>query len=296
MRILVTGREGQLARSLIERASEFPALDLRLAGRPEFDLERPEALAREIGASRPDVVLNAAAYTAVDLAEDEPEKAQLVNAEAPAALAAAARRCGARFVQISTDYVFDGRSEGPLTEDMPTNPLGVYGMTKLAGEEMARREHEETVIVRTAWVYSPFGRNFAATMVRVAGERTEVSVVDDQRGNPSSALDLASGLLTMMKAWAAGGDAGVGGTYHLAGSGSASWREFAEAIFEKMERLGERRPSLKAIRTEDWPTKAVRPRNSVLSSERFAATFGYRMPDWRISADAVVERLVGARA
>jgi dTDP-4-dehydrorhamnose reductase len=295
MRILVTGREGQLARSLVERASQFPVLDVRLAGRPEFDLERPEALAREIEASRPDVVLNAAAYTAVDLAEDEPDKAHLVNAEAPAAFAAAARRCGARFVQISTDYVFDGRSEGPLTEDTPPNPLSVYGMTKLAGEEMARREHDETVIVRTAWVYSPFGRNFAATMVRVAGERAEVSVVDDQRGNPSSALDLASGLLTMMNTWAAGGDTGIGGTYHLAGSGAATWREFAEAIFEKMERLGQRRPALNAIRTEDWPTKAVRPRNSVLSSELFAATFGYRMPDWRTSADAVVARLVGAR-
>jgi dTDP-4-dehydrorhamnose reductase len=292
VKILVTGRHGQLATSLVERAADFPRLDLRLLGRPELDLERPETLHRAVEEVGPDVVLNAAAYTAVDQAEDEPERARIVNADAPGALAAAARAHGARFIQISTDYVFDGRAEGPLSEVEPPNPLGIYGRSKLYGERAVRRELAESVIVRTAWVYSPFGRNFAATMVRAAGEREEVRVVDDQRGSPSSALDIATGLLTLLDRWAGGAETGLGRTYHLGGSGAATWHDFAAAIFATLRSLGERTPILSSIRTEDWPTRAVRPRNSVLSSARFAEDFGYAMPDWRVSTAAVVRRLV----
>jgi dTDP-4-dehydrorhamnose reductase len=291
MRILVTGREGQLARSLIERSSARQGVELVAIGRPELDLEQPGSAARAIQAIGPDVVINAAAYTAVDQAEDEPKLAMRINADAAGEVAEAAARIDAPVIQVSTDYVFDGRGREPYAEDAATAPLGVYGRTKLAGEEQARAANPRHVIVRTAWVYSPFGRNFVKTMMAAAHSRDVLTVVDDQCGNPSSALDLADGLLDMMRRWRDEGDLGLGETYHLAGTGATSWCGFARAIMADCERIGLPAARVEPIATADWPTKAPRPPNSRLSSEKFARDFGFAMPAWTNSVSEVIERL-----
>jgi dTDP-4-dehydrorhamnose reductase len=291
VKILVTGREGQLARSLAERARTRPELKFVAIGRPIADLVIPGSMAAIIEANRPDVVVNAAAYTAVDQAEDEPELAFRINAEAAGEVAAAARDVGASILQISTDYVFDGSATGAYDEDAAPNPVGVYGRSKLAGEERVRAAFPASVIVRTAWVYSPFGRNFVRTMFEAAGQHDELRVVADQRGSPTSALDLADGLLAMVDRWRDGERTGQGETYHLAGSDEASWDELARAVMEARARLGLRVARVEGIRTEDWPTKAERPRNSVLDSGKFERHFGFTMPDWRASVETVVARL-----
>lgn len=291
MKILVTGREGQLARSLIERASGRNGIGLVAMGRPELDLGRSGSAAHAIEAFRPDVVINTAAYTAVDRAEEEPDLAMRINADAAAEVAEAAARIGASVIHISTDYVFDGTAAGAYAEDAPAAPLGVYGRTKLAGEEQVRAANPRNVIIRTAWVYSPFGRNFVKTMMAAARTRDVLTVVDDQLGNPSSALDLADGLLAMFGRWRDRPELGLGKTYHLAGTGSTNWCGFARAIMAECERLGLPAAQVEPIPTADWPTKAVRPINSQLSSERFARDFGFAMAPWEEALTRVIERL-----
>ena len=293
MRVLVTGREGQLARSLAERASALPGLSLQAVGRPELDLERPESIAAAIAAAAPDLVVNAAAYTAVDQAEDEPERAFRINGAAAGEVAAAARRAGARIIQVSTDYVFDGTGTGAYDESAPTRPLGVYGRSKLEGELSVAEANPDHVVLRTAWVYSAHGRNFVRTMLGAAVKRDELEVVADQRGNPTAAGDIADGIFALAAAWRDRPRLGLGGTYHLAGGGEASWFDFAAAIFEEAARHGLPTAAVKPIRTADWPTRAARPANSVLDSGRFAADFGYRAPPWRQSTAAVVAELAG---
>lgn len=291
MKLLVTGREGQLARSLAERAAGSEGVELVTLGRPELDLERPETIAAAIARVAPDVVINAAAYTAVDQAEDEPDLAGRVNAEAPGHLAAAAAKVGARFVQISTDYVYDGSGDRPYTEDAPTGPLGVYGRTKLAGEEAARAACPDAVIVRTAWVYSPFGRNFLRTMMTLAESRDVLTVVGDQFGNPTGALDIADGLLTLVSRWKTSPRTALGGTYHLAGTGSTSWAGFAAEIMDRCCALGLPAAAVTPIASADWPTRAIRPGNSRLDSSAFARDIGYAAPRWQDSVADVVRRL-----
>ena len=295
MRVLVTGEQGQLARSLALLGAGVKGLDLRTIGRPRLDLERPETIEPAIRAVAPDLVVNAAAYTAVDDAEGEPERAFRINGAAAGEVAAAARRHGARIVQISTDYVFDGTGEGPYAETAQTRPLGVYGRSKLEGEERVAEANPDHVILRTAWVYSPFGRNFVKTMLAAAARRGELNVVDDQKGNPTAAADIAGGILALISMWRERPELGLGGTYHLAGTGVASWFEFATAIFAEAGRHGLATASVKPIRTADWPTRAARPANSVLDSSRFAADFGYRAPLWRQSLAAVVAELGSGR-
>lgn len=291
MRILVTGREGQLVRSLAELASGDPDLTLIPLGRPELDLEITGDIAGNVARAAPDLILNAAAYTAVDQAEDEPERAALLNEAAPAALAEAARTMGIPIIHLSTDYVFDGASPCPYAEDAPTSPIGVYGRTKLAGEERVRNANPDHVIVRTAWVYSPFGRNFLKTMMTLAQSRDQVSVVCDQHGNPTSALDLADGLLTMIRGWRKDGGTASGQIYHLAGSGAATWFEFAELIMAQCARLGLPTAAVTPIKAIEWPTRARRPANSLLDCSKFTADFGFRMPRWQDSAIAAIERI-----
>lgn len=295
MKVLVTGRDGQLARSLLERGGRFPDLKLVALGRPALDLEQPGSAARAIEQAGPDVVINAAAYTAVDQAEDEAELATRVNADAAGEVAAAAAKVGAAVIQISTDYVFDGTGQGAYSTDEPTAPLGVYGRTKLAGEERVRESNPRHAIIRTAWVYSPFGRNFVKTMMGAAASRDALTVVDDQRGNPSSALDLADGLLAMVERWQSGPEVGIGQTYHLAGTGVTSWCGFAREIMADCAKLGLPTAKISPIATADWPTKAARPANSELSSEKFARDFGFSMPRWQDSLAEVVERLARER-
>jgi dTDP-4-dehydrorhamnose reductase len=291
MRVLVTGVEGQLARSLVERGAARPQIEVIAIGRPRLDLEIPGSGAQAIADVQPDVVINAAAYTAVDQAEDEPDRAFRINAEAAGEMAAATESFGARFIQISTDYVFDGRKDGPYAEDAKPNPLGIYGRTKLAGEEAVRLANPHRTIVRTAWVYSPFGHNFVKTIIGAAGTRDVLNVVDDQHGNPSSALDLAEGLMSLLEVWRGGGAAGLGETYHLAGTGSTTWCGFAQAIMAECRKRGLPVAEIRPIAMVDWPTKAARPANSVMSSAKFARDFGYTMPQWENSLAAVVDRL-----
>jgi len=276
-----------LARSLVEKAGRHPDFALQAVGRPDLDLLIPGSAADAILKARPEIVVHAAAYTAVDQAEDEPEIAFRVNATAAGEVAAAARATGARLIHISTDYVFDGAASMPYREDAPTNPLGAYGRSKLAGEEQVRTGHPDAVIVRTAWVYSPFARNFVKTMMSLAASRDVLKVVADQHGNPSSALDLADGLLAILGKWQVGGGKGLGQTYHLAGTGIASWFDFARLIAEH----GGTAARVEPIATADWPTKAPRPAYSALDSGRFAADFGFRMPAWQESARATLARL-----
>jgi dTDP-4-dehydrorhamnose reductase len=287
MRVLLTGRDGQVARSLLEKAESLPDMELIPAGRPEVDLADPGSVARVIRAVSPDLVINAAAYTAVDQAEDEPELAFRINAEAAGEAAAAARAVNAAILQLSTDYVFDGQARVPYKEDAATNPLSVYGASKLAGEEAVRAANPDHLILRTAWVYSPFGRNFVRTMVAAARDRDSLNVVDDQHGSPTSALDLADAILAIAANW----PLDSGRIYHIAGSGSASWFGLASETMAYCRRLGLPAADVKPIATANWPTKAARPPYAVLDCAAIERDLGIRLPDWRQSVAATVERL-----
>jgi len=289
--ILVLGGAGQLALSLKERA-EAQGLALRFAGRPDADLADADSLRATVARHRPESIVNAAAYTQVDGAEDDPALARRLNAEGPAALAEAAREAGARLIHVSTDYVFDGSGERPWAEEDRPNPQSVYGRTKLEGEEAVRAVCPAHVIVRTAWVYSPFGVNFVRTMLNLARARPSLAVVADQFGNPTSALDLADGLLTVLRAWDKEPELGLGSTYHLAGQGATDWATFARAIFAISKARGGPSASVDSITSAEWPARAARPKNSRLETDRFAATFGYRAPPWGDSLPPVVERLL----
>ena len=287
MRVLVTGLQSQLARSLQEKAEAHPDLELEFVGRPQLELADPGCAAAIIAERRPHVVINAAAYTMVDQAESEPELAFRINGDAAGEIATAAREVGAKVVQISTDYVFDGEAQAPYTEDAPTEPLNIYGRSKLAGEEQARAANPDHLIVRTSWVYSPFGHNFVKTMLRLAADRDELHIVSDQKGCPTNALDLADALLTALprvRNW--------GATYHLAASEPCSWADLASAVFEASRALGGAFTEVIPISTADYPTPARRPMHSALDSSRFARDFGIRLPDWRSSVGQVVQRLI----
>ena len=286
MKILVIGRDGQLARSLAEKAGAHPDLNLGFTSREEADLSSSGSVAAAIAAARPDLVINAAAYTAVDKAEEEPALAFRVNGEGAGEAAAAARRVGAPIIQLSTDYVFDGAAAEPYAEDAPANPLSVYGRSKLAGEGAVRAANPDHLILRTAWVYSPFGRNFVKAIAAAARDRDRLDVVADQMGCPTSALDLADAILAIAER-----GVGWGETYHLAGSGSASWFDLAAEVMSHGRRLGMPTAEVRPIRTADWPTKAARPAFAVLDCAKIERDLGLRLPDWRQSVAATVERL-----
>jgi dTDP-4-dehydrorhamnose reductase len=290
VRLAVTGRDGQVARSLAERAGGD--VEIVRVGRPELDLTRPETVAPALAAARPDDVVSAAAYTAVDRAEDEADLAFAVNAAGAGAVAHAAGGIGVPVIHISTDYVFDGDADAPYGEDHAPGPRSVYGASKLAGERAVAKANPRHLILRTAWVYSPFGGNFVATMLRLAAERDEIAVVSDQWGNPTSALDIADGILLAARKLHRAADSPGHGVYHLAGAGATNWSGFARHVLEASARLGGPRARIREITTEDYPTRARRPANSRLSTEKFAATFGWRAPDWRGSAEEVVRRIL----
>ena len=259
-----------------------------------MDLADPDTLRRTMEAQRPDVLINAAAYTAVDRAEDEPDSARAANALAPGILAEAAAALGVPMIQMSTDYVFDGSADRPYRESDSVGPIGVYGKTKNSGEKAVRAAGGEYAIVRTAWVYSPFGQNFVRTMLRLAGERDEVTVVGDQVGSPTSALEIAHGLYALIETWRVTGEWPCG-TFHLAGEGEASWAQLASHLLATSARLGGPVAEVRAITTSDWPTRAARPANSRLDSRAFERATGYRAPKWTLSVDEVVERLLQER-
>lgn len=293
MRIVVTGGPfGQVLESLLE-VGRSEGHDIVPLGPPELDLAGdPEAIVQAIKKARPQAVVSAAAYTAVDKAESEPDLAFAINARGAGAVAAAANQLGVPVVHISTDYVFDGSKESPYVEGDAPAPTSVYGASKLAGEEAVLAAHGDAAVLRTAWVYSPFSANFVKTMLRLAGDREEVGVVADQRGNPTSALDIAATVIRVLDNLAKSDDAALRGVFHMTGSGEASWAEFAEAIFSASAAAGGPSARVRAIATSDYPTPAKRPANSRLDSSKLARVHGIRLPDWRKSTGEVVTRLV----
>jgi dTDP-4-dehydrorhamnose reductase len=290
--VLVFGRTGQLGHALHQMLEGTPGW--RLVGRDDADLSVPGAAARAVAEARPEWVVNAAAYTAVDQAESEPGRAHRINAEATGEMAAAAAEAGAAFLHVSTDYVYDGGKQGPWREDDPTGPLGVYGRTKLEGERLALAANPRTVILRTAWVYAPWGRNFVRTMLRLAAERPRLHIVDDQTGNPTSALDLARACRHTVETL---GEAPAGdprwGLYHYAGGGTVTWAGFAHEIFRLAEARGliRRAPEIEPITTADYPTPARRPANSALDCARFERAFGLAPRPWGEALAEVMTRI-----
>ncbi len=279
MRLLVFGKTGQVARELQRLRPEA-----RFLGRDEADLLDPAGCAAAVLASDADVVINAAAWTAVDKAEAEETAATVVNGDAPAAMARAAANRGVPFLHVSTDYVFDGAGDRAFRPDDPTGPLGAYGRSKLAGEIGVRAAGGPHLILRTSWVFSAHGANFVKTMLRLGAERDVLRVVADQIGGPTPAAAIAEALVTAARALQAGA---AGGTHHFSGAPDASWADFARAI---MDRAG-LATRIEDIATSEYPTPARRPLNSRLDCAAFEASFGVKRPDWRQGLYTVMTEL-----
>jgi dTDP-4-dehydrorhamnose reductase len=286
MRVVVVGGSGQVARALAERAAGDASLDVVVAGRPTLDVTKPETVRAAIHAARPDLVIDAAAYTAVDKAESEPERAFAVNRDGAAAVAAAAAEVGAPVVWLSTDYVFDGAKTEPYGEGDPTNPTSVYGASKLAGEQAVAAANPRHLILRTSWVFAPYGQNFLRTMLRLAAERPSLRVVDDQIGCPTYAPDLADALFAIARRPFAPGVA------HLAGPDAVSWCGFARKIVAASARRGGPSVPVEAIATADYPTPARRPANSRLDSTKARATLGVALPALDDALGRCLDRLL----
>ena len=278
MKTLVLGSNGQLGQALADTkpdGANIVGLDL-----PELDITSAEAVLNAVRDATPDVVINAAAYTAVDKAESEAELATAVNVDGPRHIALAALDVGARLIHISTDFVFDGEASVPYKPDAETNPLSVYGRTKRDGEKAVLDSMpDHAVVVRTAWLYSKTGGNFVKTMLRLMGERDELTVVADQRGTPTWADSLAEAV------WAIAGQADLNGVYHWTDGGETSWYEFAVAIQEEAMSLGllDKAIPIHAITTEDYPTAAARPRYSVLDCSATVTALGLHPAEWRVN-------------
>jgi dTDP-4-dehydrorhamnose reductase len=292
IKILVTGTEGQVARALAESAQDHPDLDLVCVGRPHLDLAKPETFKRVVCDQSPDVVISAAAYTAVDRAEDEVDLAMRINGDAAGQLACAAKSAGAKLIHLSTDYVYDGVKPSPYLETDRVAPQSAYGRSKLAGELRVHAQLPDAVILRTAWVYSPFGRNFVKTMLDLARTREQLSVVGDQYGNPTSAHDIADAILTIVERWRSEPAIGAGECYHCAGSGEATWCDFAQHVFETSRAIGGPSAEVTPINSSEWPTKAKRPLNSRLDCSKLLRDFSFKADDWRTSVGDVVQRLL----
>ena len=291
LRIAVTGWTGQVVCAMLERVPT--GVEVIALRRPDLDLALPKTVAPALRAARPDVIVNTAAYTAVDQAESEPELAMRVNGEAAGEAARAAAALGIPVIQLSTDYVFDGTLDRPYREDDATGPISAYGASKLAGEQAVAAATANHAVLRTAWIYSPFGKNFVKTMLRLAETRGEVSVVADQAGCPTSALDIADAIFAVARNLVAEPqDAALRGVFHMAAAGEAVWADVAEAIFAERERHGGGPVAVKRIATADYPTPAKRPANSRLDCGRLAGTHGVRLPDWQTPLRSCVERLL----
>ncbi|MCS6891514.1 MAG: dTDP-4-dehydrorhamnose reductase [Rhodovarius sp.] len=290
-RIMVTGRGGQLGTALAEAlpAQGFEALAV---GQPDFDFDRPESVRGTFLHLAPDAVVNCAAWTAVDAAEDDEAGAFRANALGPALLAALCAKAGIPLVQISTDYVFAGDKPDPYTEEDAPNPLGAYGRTKLAGEWAALAGNQQTIVLRTAWVVSPVGKNFVRTMLAAGASRPELRVVADQVGNPTAAPDLADAIAAVLARIRQTGWRGeYRGIFHATGQGSISWHGFAEAIFAAARPHGGPSPVVHAISTAEYPTRARRPANSRLDGRKLREVFGVELPPWQQGLARVIDAI-----
>jgi len=289
MTILVTGGHGQVASAL----AELGGAQVRRIGRPDFDFDAPDTIAASFAAAAPSLVVNAAAYTAVDAAETAPNAAWRANAEGPAILARLCAEAAIPLIHISTDYVFDGLKGAPYVETDPTNPTGVYGASKLAGEQAVLASCPRAVILRTSWVYAATGRNFLRTMLGAAQKTSHLRVVADQIGCPTNAEDLARATLAVAARLLAD-PAAPFGIFHAAGTGWTSWHGFAREIFAAAQLPNQ--IEVEAIRTADWPTPARRPPDSRLDCSRLAREFGVALPDWKPSLARTLRHLLGCVA
>ncbi len=295
MKILVTGAGGQVGWEL--KRTLMPLGDVVAWDLPQFDLAQPQTLPAAVDALKPDMIVNAAAYTAVDRAESEAALAMTVNGEAVGVLAEAAKKHGALLVHYSTDYVFDGSKNGAYVEEDTVHPLNVYGRSKLAGEQAIAAVGCDALILRTTWVYASRGANFVRTMLRLGAERPQLSVVADQIGAPTWARNLADATaLIGMRAMEERrrGDF-CGGLFHMAAQGQTSWHGFAERIFaearQRLPRYALQIGEVAAIASEQYPTPAARPKNSLLNCDKLAVRFGIRLPDWQAALSNCIDEL-----
>ena len=290
--ILVTGGDGQLGTSLLQ----LPPMEgyaMTAPGLDTLDFTRPETIDTVLTSKPWAAVINGAAHTAVDRAESEPALAWTINAMAPARMAGHCARAGIPMIQVSTDYVYPGDKDGAYLESDPIGPLGVYGASKAAGEVAVAAAVERHVIARTSWVVSPFGANFVKTMLRLGAERSELRVVDDQWGAPTSAPDLAAALAQIAVRLVEDPEAPVG-AYHVVNRGETTWRRVAEAVFARAATHGRKAPSVIPISTSEYPTPARRPLNSRLSTDRLERDYAIVLPDWRSSIERIVDQLLQA--
>lgn len=275
--ILITGGTGQVGQGLLRQAGRC-GIAVEAPGRAHLDLASPESIVSKLRENRWSAVINCAAYTAVDAAESDRQQAFMINAEAPGIIAAETGERHIPMLHISTDYVFDGSKHEPYREDDPVAPLGCYGASKLAGEAAVREANPLHAIIRTSWLVSPWGRNFMKTMVRLAEERDEISVVADQVGSPTSAIDLAAVLLVVADRMVSGAQ---GGTWHFCNRGTASWFDLAVFVVGNAGEATGRSVAVRPIATVDYPTPARRPARSVLATDKIEHDFGIRPQEWR---------------
>ncbi|EHS53131.1 dTDP-4-dehydrorhamnose reductase [Rhizobium sp. PDO1-076] len=291
LRIAVTGKQGQVVSSLVERGA-LSGAEIIAVGRPELDLIDHKSIRASLLKIKPDAIVSAAAYTAVDKAESEEALAFAVNAHGPTTVAEVANELGIPIVHLSTDYVFTGDKDGFYNEADETGPVSAYGRSKLAGELGVAAANPNHAILRTAWVYSPFGANFMKTMLRLAETRDSVNVVADQFGTPTSALDIADAVISVARRLSTDLDPKLRGVFHLTGGGEATWADFAEMIFSGLHARSGKHVSIGRITAADYPTPAKRPANSRLSNEKLKQTYGITAPDWKESAKVVLDRLL----
>jgi dTDP-4-dehydrorhamnose reductase len=288
--ILVVGKSGQVAQCLSRLCSHGNSR-LVVVGRPALDIEDADSVGRMLGRVEPGAVINVAAYTAVDKAEAEPERCYAVNRDGAVRLATAAWQSGAAFIQISTDYVFDGQKPSPYVEVDGTAPLSVYGRSKLEAEQAVLSAHPQAVILRTSWIYSEFGSNFLKTMLRLGMCKSVLRIVDDQCGCPTSAHELATALTTIASRLIYDGAERYSGIYHLSGSDRTTWYGFAREIFANAETRGTLAPRLEPITTREYPTPAKRPCNSALNCEKAERVLGVKLPPWSSSVRYCIRQL-----
>jgi len=290
MRLCVTGTKGQISRAL--QAVRSPRCDVVAVGRPECDLADAASVFAAIAATRPDVVVNAAAYTAVDRAEAERDEAFRINDAGAGHVAAAAATLGVPLLHVSTDYVFDGHKETPYREDDPVGPTSVYGASKRAGEERVLAAHPKAVVLRTSWVFAAEGTNFLRTMLRLAEDRDRVRVVSDQFGAPTYAPDFAEACAAISAHVVSDPhNADLFGIFHMSGGGDTSWAGFASAIFESARARSVKAAAVEPIATSDYPTAAARPANSRLDCARLAEVHGVRLPHWADAMNRCLDRI-----